>query len=74
MAYSTFVHSTWFCSRRIKDPDFNKRHQLHAHNKDHPKPGILINEISPKVTVIASINAYSLRRKTTSSSYGERLE
>ena len=33
-----------FCSRRIRDSVFNNRHRLRAHNKDHPKARLFINE------------------------------
>ena len=33
-----------FCSGRIRDSVFNNRHQLRAHNKDHPKARLFIND------------------------------
>jgi len=38
-----------FCSRRIRDAVFNNRHRLRAHNKDHPKARIFINESLTKI-------------------------
>ena len=38
-----------FCSRRIRDSVFNNRHRLRAHNKDHPKARIFINESLTKI-------------------------
>jgi len=37
------------CSRRIRDGVFNNRHRLRAHNKDHPKACIFINERLTKI-------------------------
>ena len=37
-----------FCSRRIRDSVFNNRHRLRAHNKDHPKVHLFINESHTK--------------------------
>ena len=38
-----------FSSRRIRDAVFNNRHRLRAHNKDHPKARIFINESLTKI-------------------------
>ena len=38
-----------FCSRKTRDAVFSQRHQLHSHNKAHPKGHIFINESLTKI-------------------------
>ena len=65
-----------FCSRRIRD-----RCSLQQPNIDcmlitrtNPKHAFLSTKVSPKLTVVASTSAYVLKRRTTSSSYGQGME
>jgi len=63
-----------FCSRRIRDAVFTNRHRLRAHNKDHPKARIFINESLTKINRRRSTSAYVSKRRINSSSYGQRME
>ena len=63
-----------FCSRRIRVQSSTIDISCVLITRTIPKHAYLLAKASPKPTVVTSTNAYGSRRKTTSSSHGQRME